>query len=198
VQKRKTPGIRLPEKSLFAHLTRSPSWISFLIFAALFGLSYLTALEKFRIMLTLLSLPFALTGFISLWKRRNVPSGAEVERTVNEVLAMTRKDFFARVEEAFQREAYEVRPGKGPADFEIVKDGRLSLVNCRRWKAASHGQEALRELVAARDAGEAREVRYVCINAPSENAEDYAKQQKVLLMRGPEIAELLCLPKKKA
>ncbi|MDR1367118.1 MAG: restriction endonuclease [Candidatus Accumulibacter sp.] len=187
----------MPEKSLFSLLTRSPCWISFLIFAFLYGLSYLEILEKFRILLILLSLSFVLTGFISLWKRRNLPSAARVEKTVGEVLAMSRKDFFALIEEAFRREAYEVRQGRGPADFELAKNGRLTLVNCRRWKAASHGQEVLRELVATRDAGKAQEVRYVCINAPSENAEEYARQYKVHLMRGPEIAQLLRLPKKK-
>ncbi|MDR1163809.1 MAG: restriction endonuclease [Candidatus Accumulibacter sp.] len=192
----KNSKIKLPEKSLFSLLTNSPCWISFSIFAFLFGLSYLEALEKFRIMLILLALPFALTAVLSIWKRRHVPSDARIERTVTEVLAMSRKEFFALVEEAFRREAYEVRPGRGAADFELVKAGRITLVNCRRWKAANHGQEVLRELVAARDASEAHEVRYVCLNAPSENAEEYARQYKVQLIRAPELAELLRLPRR--
>ena len=146
----------------------------------------------------LLALPFNVTGFISLWNRRHLPSAAQIEKTIGEAVAMSRKDFLALLEEAFRREGYEVTRRGGAADLEISQGGRLTLVSCSRWKAAHHGQEPLKELVAAREAGEAREVRYICINPLTEQAEDYAAQNRIRLMRSQELARLLRLAKKKS
>ena len=198
MQQWKMPKLKVSENSLFARLSRSPSWISFLIAAALLLLPKTGFLEKFKIMVMLLALPFIVTGFISLWNRRHLPSAAQIEKTIGEAVAMSRKDFLALLEEAFRREGYEVTRRGGAADLEISQGGRLTLVSCSRWKAAHHGQEPLKELVAAREAGEAREVRYICINPLTEQAEDYAAQNRIRLMRSQELARLLRLAKKKS
>ena len=45
--------------------------------------------------------------------------------------------FAGAVESAFRRDGYAVtRLDSREADFELTKAGRVSLVSCKRWKAA--------------------------------------------------------------
>lgn len=84
----------------------------------------------------------------------------------------------------------------GAADFVLTKEGRDSLVCCKRWKAASQGVEPLRALAAAQEALEAREALYVSVVDLSDNARQFAKDSRIALMLAPQLTRLLRLPKK--
>jgi len=47
------------------------------------------------------------------------------------------------IEHAFRREGYGVTRTRGTADFELTRAGRISLVGCKRWKAARTGRTAV-------------------------------------------------------
>ena len=188
----------MSKNSLFAYLMRSSWWVSFAIAAVLALLARFVLPQEYAWYAFSFTIPFVVIGTIVAWRDRNAPSAKQVASTLEAITAMSWRDFSALVEQAYQREGYEVTRMNGAADFRLVKAGRMSLLSCKRWKAATHGLEPLRELKAARQALEAREAVYVAAGNLSENARRFATDHGIVLMQGPELARLIRLPKGKA
>lgn len=190
--------LKMAEKSLFAYLLRSPWWISVLVACGvvLFGKVVLRG-TYFSYALTF-SLPFFVIALIAAWRQKDVPSQARVNEAVEAVMAMSWREFSTLIEQAFRRDGFEVRRMSGAADFLLTKGGSDSLVCCKRWKAASQGIEPLRALATAQEAQGAREALYISVVDLSENARRFAKDNHISLMRAPQLAQLLRLPKKQS
>ena len=99
-----------------------------------------------------------------------------------------------------QGDMYGVDAGQGfavtplnstAADFLVVKGPQRTLVSCKRWKAANHGVEALRELVAAKEAQTAQQCTYLSLAPVSDTAQRFARAQGVSLMSGDALARFL-------
>jgi restriction system protein len=104
---------------------------------------------------------------------------------------MSWQDFAATMEAAFRSEGYAVAAlARGAADFELRKGGRVALASCKRWKVAQTGVEALRELVQAKEAAGANECIYVAAGGLSQNARQFAEQNKMRLLCEAELAQL--------
>ena len=71
-----------------------------------------------------------------------------------------------------------------PADFELTRAGRVTLVSGRRWKAARTGTEPLRALQAAMAASGAGAGLYVALGEPSDAATAYARENGIELLSG--------------
>jgi restriction system protein len=181
--------LRMHENSLFAVLLRSPWWISIAIAAGLAAAARLAVPDLYAIFV---GLPFLVIGIVAGWKQLRAPSAKRVAGTLEAVRAMPWSDFSAAIEDAFRRDGYAVtRLNGAAADFEMTKAGRVSLVNCKRWKAARTGIEPLRELDAARRAREAHECVYVAAGDLTDNARAFAAEKKIRLAQGAELARLL-------
>lgn len=187
---------KVSDNSLFAILIRSSWWISFVLSILICMVAYYLVPMQFKVAIYATAIPFVITGLISAGRQAKRPGRAQIEATIAALNAMSWRDFSARMEQAFQRDGYVVTRGSGAVDLVLVKDGRTTLVSCKRWKAANHGLEPLRDLKDARRAQEAREAIYVCIGNLSDNARQFALDNKVTLMQGTELAQLLRLPKK--
>jgi restriction system protein len=175
--------------SLFAVLLRSPWWISVVIAVALAAAARLFLPDLYAFAM---GLPFLVIGAVAGWRQLRAPSAKRVAGTVEAVRAMSWSDFAAAIEAGFRRDGYAVtRLDGGGADFELKKDGRVSLVSAKRWKAARAGIEPLRELDAARRAREAHEGVYVAAGELSDQAREFAAQKNIRLALGPELARLL-------
>lgn len=185
----------MSENSLFAILMRSSWWVSFAIAIALGLVARYFVPEEYWIAAFSITIPFVVTGVIAARKQWRVPGAARVESTIEAITAMSWRDFSALMEQAFERDGFVVTRTNGVADFKLDKGGRTSLVCCKRWKAAHHGLEPLRELKTARRAQEANEAIYVCAGSMTDNARQFAIENKIKLMQGPELAVLLLLPK---
>ena len=186
----------MSENSLFAYLLRSPWWISIAVALALVLLARFVLPDEYVFYALSFAVPFVITAAMAAWRQRDVPSEARVESTLEAVTAMSWRDFSALMEQAYERDGFVVTRSNGAADLVLVKNGRTTLVSCKRWKAASHGLEPLRELKDLRRAQEAREAIYVCIADPTDKARQFAQDNKVTLMQGKALAQLLRLPKK--
>ena len=178
--------------SLFAVLLRSPWWISFAL-AGGFALASKALLPpQYVVFGALGGFPFVVIGVIAAWKQFSAPSTAHVEATLAQIAAMPWRDFSAAVERAFARDGYEVqRLNTGGADFLLRKSGRTTLVACKRWKAVSHGVEPLRALGEATKARDASHSIYVTLADVGEKTRRYAVQNKVELLQGNALAQLL-------
>lgn len=187
---------KMSDQSLFAYLLRSPWWISLAIALALAVTGRFFLSDTFATYAFSFAIPFVIIAGVAAWKQSKQPRAARVAATLEAVSAMSWRDFSALMEQAFQHDGYEVTRMNGAADFRIVKAGRTSVVCCKRWKAATHGLEPLRELSVSRRENGARGAIYVAANGLTENARRFAADHKILLMQGPELTALLRLPKR--
>ena len=190
---REIPTVRLKmsKNSLFAHLLRSHWWVSIAIALLIAVASRIIDSEKYSGYILSFSFPFVVIGLMAAWKQRHTPSASRVESTVENLATMNWRDFSAVMEDAYRRDGFSVTRSAGAADFKLIKAGRVYLVCCKRWKAATHGLEPLRELEAARKAQDVHEAVYVALGEMSDNARRFAQENRITLTQGPELARLL-------
>ena len=186
----------MSQNSLFAILLRSSWWISFSVAAGIALLGRIMFHGDYFSHALALTLPFIVIGLISAWRQRDVPGEARIAETVETVSAMAWREFSELMEKAFERDGFKVSRGSGIIDFVLEKEGRKSVVCCKRWKAQSQGVEPLRELETAKEACEAREALYVSVVELSDSAWQFAKENRIAVMRAPQLTRLLRLPRK--
>lgn len=183
--------LKMSENSLFAILLRSPWWISLalvLVFVLVAGALLPAPYVVFGV---IGGLPFLVISIMAAWRQWHAPNPARVAEALARVGAMPWRDFSSLLEQAFGREGYAVTRLHGAsADFRLVKGARVTLVSCKRWKAANHGIDPLRDLVVAKEAQGADQAIYISLNQVSENARRFAKEQGIQLMPQSELAYL--------
>jgi restriction system protein len=185
--------LQMSKNSLFAVLLRSPWWVSVALAAGIFAALRLVLPQTYAFFV---GLPFVAIGCYALWQQLRSPSEARVARALEALRAMSWEEFSGDIEHAFRRDGYSVSRTSGTqADFELARAGRISLVGCKRWKAARTGIEPLRELLAAWRARDAHECIYVCAGEITDNARAFAAEQRIRLVHGAELAKLLARPR---
>lgn len=183
---------KMSEKSLFATLLRAPWWVSFLV---MFGVALVAGAllpEAYKIAGMLGAFPFFVIGVMAAWRQRNAISGSRIEELVEQAWGMGWRDFSVLVEEALRQQGFVVtRLNDGPADFQIEKNGRITLVSAKRWKAATVGAEHLRELLAVRESRDAFSCTCMSLGVFSQAAIDLANDSPMQLLRSANIAQLM-------
>jgi len=178
----------LPTNSLFAVLARSQWWISALLAAGIFGATRLFLPLEMAIFA---ASPFAVITAYVCWKQLRAPSAGRIAATLERLTAMPREGFTAALEAGWRREGYEVsRAGGAQFDLELRREGRVSLVVCRRWKAERTGVEPLRELHAAGRKREVDELIYVAAGEVTAQAKAFAAENRVRVIDGAALARL--------
>lgn len=182
----------MSDKSLFAVLLRSPWWLSLLIAVAA-GLAARALLPAEQAPVAVLApFPFLVVAAMAAWRQWRVPGAAQLDATLARAAAMGWRDFADWVQDAYVRQGYAVsRLEGGAADFRLERQGETCLVSCRRWKAASHGVEALRSLQAACQAQGAAQGVYLSLAPVSAAAGHHAQEAGLRLVHGPALALLL-------
>ena len=183
----------MSDKSLFAILLRSPWWYSFLIAAVLLLLARVFLPEAFRAVGMLSSIPFAILGVIAAWRQRNKPSPERVSMALDQLAQMPWKQFLPIMEQAFVQQGFSVTQlNSNAADLQLEKLGRVTLVSCKRWKAATLGVEVLRDLKAMQVSQEASYSACISLSLPTGVALKFAKENAIQLICQDELASL-CL-----
>jgi restriction system protein len=92
----------------------------------------------------------------------------------------------------FRYDGYSVtKIADGAADFELRKNGRVSIVSCKRWKVAQTGIGPLRDLHAAKQAHDAQECIYVTAGDVTANASAFAAEKAIRLLNETALGELV-------
>ncbi len=178
--------------SLFAVLLRSPWWIAFAITAGFVAIAKAFLPAEYFVFGALGSAPFFVIGCIAAWRQLRAPSATRVAATLSAIREMSWPTFSEAMEDAFHRDGHAVIRHTGPAaEFELTKNGRVTLVHCRRWKAERTGIEPLRELIAARDARDAHDCVYVATGEITDKARIFAAGSGVRILQGAELAGLM-------
>lgn len=183
---------KMKENSLFAILLRSSWWISFAIAGTVTAVAIALLPVAHRSLGTVTGLPFLVIGCIAAWKQFQAPSKGRIESTLAAVRAMSWDEFSGAIVTAYRRQGYGVSAVSGTgANFEITKEGRRSLVSCKRWKVAHTGVEALQSLLAMKEARNAHECIYVTAGGVTDKASAFASKHAIKLVGGDELARLL-------
>ncbi len=182
----------MSEKSLFATLLRAPWWVSFLV---MFGVALVAGAllpEAYKTAGMLGAFPFFVIGVMAAWRQRNAISASRIQELVEQARGMGWRDFSVLIEEALRQQGFVVsRLNDGPADFQIEKNGRITLVSAKRWKAATVGAEHLRELLAARESRDAFSCTCMSLGVFSQAAIDLASSSPMQLLGSANIAQLM-------
>lgn len=173
---------KMAENSIFAILLRNPWWISFLIVAA-FSLLCFALLPRHLVVYGIMgTFPFIITGAVALKRQWGKPSPAKLQAELDRLSTLSWRDFSAELEAKFVKQGFEVtRLNTGAADFKLEKGGHVTLVSAKRYKAATHGVEALQALVTQQEAKGADKAMYVCLSPVTAQAAKFAKEKGLTL-----------------
>jgi len=179
---------QLPNNSLFAILARQPWWVSALIAVGSFGGLRLLIPEG---MALFAAMPFAGIAIYALVQQLRRPGAKNVAKTLERARGLSGEGFVSALETGFKREGYDVTRMDGAADLVLRREGLVTLVACKRWKAMRAGIEPLREFDAAtREHGPVGRI-YVAAGEVTENALVFAKEKNIRLVQEEELARLL-------
>lgn len=186
------PSFKMSDKSLFAVLLRSPWWISFALALVVGAACFKLFPDRFAVVGALSGLPFAVIGGIAFWRQRGIPNPARIDEALQKLSALSARDFAVALEAAYSKDGYVVTQVTViGADLSVTKAGRTALVNSKRWKAATHGIEPVRELSTAMASLDANQGIYIAVNALSDAARTFASKNSVRVMQGTELALLM-------
>ena len=182
----------MAENSLFAVLLRSPWWVSLLVAAAIAALSRALLPAQYVVFGALGAFPILVIAALSAARQWRAPRPAQVERTLQAVRSMDWRALSAAIEAGLRRDGFALQnPAPAGVDFEAGKAGRTVLVSARRWKAAGIGVEPLRALHAAVEARQADEGLYIGLGAPSDSALRFAREHRLRIVQGADLARLV-------
>ena len=183
---------KMSEKSLFATLLRSPWWVSFLVMLGVAVVAGALLPEAYKMAGILGGLPFLVIGLIAAWRQRNALSPERITALTEQARGMVWADFALVIEGALRQQGFVVsRLKTGLVDFQIEKNGHVTLVSAKRWKAATVGAESVRELLSARESQDAYGCSFISLGQFSQAALDLAGENPVQLMGPTQIAQLL-------
>jgi restriction system protein len=175
-------------RTLFSILLEQPWWISALVGLALFGIAQLA----FPPVAPFVALPFVGIALYVGYRQLRTVSPGQVEERLKAVRGLSWDQFSAIVIDAYRRQGYTVAPvNKSAYDFTLTQQGRVTLLQCRRWKVNQFGIGPLEELaraVASEDA-----YNGICIAAGnvSPNAREFAAGKPLTLVTGSDLAALM-------
>jgi restriction system protein len=185
-------ALKISDKSLFARLLRAPWWVSFIVAAVVGAGAFALFPTDLKAAGALSSVPFIVIGLIAAWKQRNTLSPKQIEAALEKLAAMSAREFTDTLAAAYERDGYKVeRFTKPGADLAIEKQGYTTLVSCKRWKAANHGVEPLRELLAAMEKAETGRGIYVALNSVSDAAAQFAEKNGIRILLGEALVSVI-------
>ncbi len=146
----------MAKRSLFSILSEQPWWVSLVVAALLFAGVY-QFLPDFA---AFVALPFVGVAAHVAWKQFRGRAPADAAERLAALREMSWEEFAAVISAAYRRQGYAVEASQGGAfDFTLRKNGRITLVQCRRWKVNQAGVGPVRELCEAMDRARRRRLR---------------------------------------
>jgi restriction system protein len=178
----------MAQQSLFQLLRQQPWWVSMLAALVVFWVAHTFSPP----IAPFIALPFVLlAAYIGFLQLRS-GAAVDVPARLSELRAMSWDSFSAAITDAYRKRGYVVSPAEGQGyDFKLVKDGELTLLQCRRWKVNQVGAGPVRELARAVDRQDAR--RGICVAAGdfSAPARAVSAREPVVLLSGVELVQLV-------
>tara|TARA_R110000868_G_scaffold323467_5_gene584420 strand:+ start:167 stop:964 length:798 start_codon:yes stop_codon:yes gene_type:complete len=200
--------MRKGQPKLFDLLLDAPWWVS-VLFAGITYLSFtvvfplietnnpfinmfkgaFTHMGPFLSALMLIPAPFA------YFSRRRKKQLLDVQSDIDSIKALSWKAFEELVAEAYRRQGYRViENGFGPdggVDVKLVKDNKVTLVQCKQWRSKNVGVSVIREMFGVLTAQQAHKVIVICCGGFTADAVDFANVKPIQLIGGTELLTMV-------
>ncbi len=184
--------LKMAKSSLFAVLLRSPWWYSLLIVVGFAIAARALLPEPYVVVGIMGAFPFVVIAAMSAWRQWKLPNPQKVSDALARAATMSWADFSATLEKAFTAQGYTVTRLNSPAaDLQLDKNGTITLVSCKRWKAANHGVEAVRALQQAQQNQGAQHAQYISLANVTDNARRFAQEHGMVLIASNELGALM-------
>lgn len=175
----------MADNSLFAILLRSPWWMSAAVGLGVGALAVWIAPAAYASFAAFAAVPFVTIAAMAGWRQMHTPSATRVDEALQALRAMPWNDFANVIERTLRADGSSVeRIGASGADFIAAKEGRRTLVHCKRWKVARTGIAPLRELQAESHARDAHGLIYVAAGEVTDQARAFATGSNIRLLEG--------------
>lgn len=180
------PRLLVPKRSLFSVLTELPWWISVLVAALIYGIG-----AMFNPLIGVAAaLPFVgVAGYIGIMRLRRGPI-PDFDVMIRALRGCDPEEMRGMLVDAFSRQTYEVSDGRD-GDLELQRNGYVTLVRFRRWRAQSTQPGAIRELVDAMRARKADHAMYITAGAVPDTTKQAAHDSGIALLDGIALANLV-------
>lgn len=178
----------MTQQTLFTILLRQPWWVTLLVAFALFAIAHVI----FPPIAPFMALPFAGLSIYIGYRQWRGSAGVNAGERLATLRTLPWEDFSALITAAYERQGYAVAPAEGSGyDFILTRDGRTTLLQCRRWKVNQVGVGPVRNLASAVARGGA--FNGICIAAGvfSEPAAKLALTEPVSLISGNDLVALV-------
>ena len=182
----------MAQNSLFAILLRSRWWISMACGLVIVLLCMAVLPTDIRVVGAMGSLPFFAVGAIAAARQWGQPGSARTQALLAQAGQLSSRELQQWLARAWQAEGYAVTPWQQEgADLELQRAGRATLALTRRGKAGTHGVEPLRALAQAAGKRNAEAVYVLLQGELSDNARDFAREHRLVVLQGQELGALL-------
>ena len=174
------------KRTLFSILAQQPWWLSLLIA----GLIYMIGALFSPLIGGAAAFPFILvTAYVGYMRIKRGPT-ADFPVMIKALRAASPEDMRDMLAEAFKRQRYEVTDGKD-GDLELQRNGYVTLVRFRRWRAQSTHANAIQELVAAMRSRKADHAMYITAGAAPDTTKAAADAAGIALLDGVALSNLV-------
>jgi len=174
------------QRSLFSILTEQHWAVSLLVAGAV----YLIGAAFSPLIGAAAALPFiGVAGYIG-WKRlRNGPT-LDVPALLKALRTATPEEMRAMLADVYGRQGYQIGDA-AEDDLKLERNGYVTLVRFRRWRAQSTSASAVTELQAAMRKAKADHGVYVTAGVVADQARKQAAESEITLIDGPALAKLV-------
>lgn len=184
----------MAQQTLFNILLRQPWWVTLLVAFAIFAVAH----AVFPPVAPFMALPFAGLSVYIGYRQWRGSSALNAGERLASIRAMSWEEFSLVVSQAYRRQGYSVAAANRPGyDFTLTKDGRVTLLQCRRWKVNQVGVGPVRELADAVSRDQAYKGICIATGEFSAPARKLISSEPVVLVSGNDLVELMGrLPRK--
>lgn len=176
----------MQKRTLFSILAELPWWFSLLVA----GLIYMIGALFNPLIGAAAAFPFVLVAcYVGYIRIKRGPT-ADFPVMIKALRGASPEDMRDMLAEAFKRQRFEVTDGRD-GDLELQRNGYVTLVRFRRWRAQSTHANAIEELVAAMKARQADHAMYITAGAVPESTRAAADAAGIALLDGVALANLV-------
>ena len=176
------------KESLFQILLRQPWWVTLIVAFLVFGITRLV----YPPVAPFMAVPFVILGAVIAFRQWRGAAPLDAYERLAALRAMDWDEFSGLIAEAYRKRGYAVHPATGTGyDFRLTKEGRVTLLQCRRWKVNQVGAGPLRDLAKAVEREDAS--HGICISAGefSAPARVLTRTEPLTLVGGEELVRLV-------
>ena len=139
---------------------------------------------------------FVIGAFVSTIRTKHRIKLLDKQSGIESIRDMSWQDFELLIGEAFRRKGFEVSENGGGGadggiDLVLTKNGKKSIVQCKRWKTFSIGVPMIRELYGVMTSERANDCIFVSSGNYTAEARLFAEDKPIWLIDGSELLEMV-------